>query len=222
MSKFTNKHNVRISAVERKYFNSVRNSVNRASKLITDTLKPYTPETYLRKKSSPYAPMQRSKTINSFKTKEEFNKELEKLIKLKQELSPYKLRKPKYFDELPKRFKNDIETIRATSTRVKGPKRSSIKKLTDKQKNIEKILKIPYINNKNEIYRENIMKAVYKTFTPEDAETLLQELNAMTEAEFLQFIISRPNETISYVYYNPNQPSIKHQSLYNAIQNVKV
>lgn len=215
-----NKHGVKITSVERKYFNSLKQSIRRSSKAITDVLKQYETPSYMKKKSHNYGPVTKRTTVHSFKTREDFLKEIESLTKLKTELAIYKPRKPKYLEELPKRLQKDFEKeVRGygRTNRVKAPK--SLKQQKTKQEPIERLLQRKFIVKRNQTYLDNMVTAIFKTFDEQTAEELISALKSMTESEFMRFFLSRPNETIGFVYYNPNSPSVKHLDLMRDIVN---
>ena len=212
-----NKYGVKISKAERKYFNSLKQSIRRVSKDVSLTLKEYQPVSYLKRKTNNnFTPVIKKSTVHTFKSREDFLKEVESLAKIKTDLSTYKPRKPSQYEELPKRLQKTYDDevrkyTRTSSQRVRIPR--------SHKRNISKLLNLSFINKRNDTYRTNMILAIRKVFEPEIAIELSNALLNMTEAQFLKFFLSRPNETISYVYHNPHGVDVKQLDLMRAIVN---
>lgn len=208
-----NKFGVRITKAERKYFNSLKQSIRRSSKNIEDVLQPLKTESYLRRKTNNFVPVLKKTTVHSFKTREDFLREVESLTKLKTDLAIYKPRKPKNIEDLPKRLQRDAEKEerRYSRTRRVRPPLS--------MKREARLLNTIWLNKRNETYRNNMVTAIYKTFEEEIARELINAIQSMSEVEFLKFFLSRPNETIGFVYYNPHAPNTKQLDLMRSIAN---
>lgn len=241
-----NKYGVKITAVERKYFNSLKQSIRRSTKAITNIVDKYTPETYLRRKSkSSLIPTVKKTTVHSFQSREDFLKEVERLTKQKSELSLIKPRKPSYIEELPKRLQKSHDTatrqftsrqrnmtrdarrmtsVRSVKSETQNKNKTSSKRSKAQQvkvKEIERLLKYDYVNAKNELYRENIIKSIIKVYDTQTALKLADMLNGLTEEQFLNFILSRNEEITTYNYKNPTQESSKALSLEYSIIEAK-
>lgn len=214
-----NKHNVRITASERKYMNSLKQSINRSIKNIEKTLEPYKKDTYLKRKSSTkFTPVVKKTTVNTFTTREEFLKEVEHLTKLKASLSIYKPRKPKEYKELPKRLQNriDIEQRKHGRERLKRTKQTvkSNKKLVNVT---TKLLNIPFIDRRNAQYRMNMVSSFIKVLPKDIAVELGAMTNGLTEQQFMQFFIEFGPEVINFSY-NERDDDKKVAMLKEALQ----
>lgn len=216
-----NKYGVKITDAERKYFNSLKKSIRVSSKNINKLIGTKQQPTYLRKKSTTsFTPTLKKTTVHTFKTREEFLQEVEKLTTIKSELSLYKPRKPKRIEELPKRLQKSYEkSVRQFSSRGPNIKRQGRKQ--ERLKEAKRLLRYRFVDKRNQVYRENMISAILKTFESDVALELAEALNEMTESEFLNFFLSRPEETINYVYYNPHIPDTKQLDLMKDIVNAK-
>lgn len=227
-----NKYGVKISKAERDYMNSLKRSIRRTTKNIETLIQPYQKVSYLRRKSSTtFTPVIKKTTVNTFKTREEFLNELEKLTKIKSELSINKPRKPKQYDELPKRLQDRVNTEerkfkrRAMREAKRKPKvetepKPKTPKTTKPKVNLEKLLKLPFIDKRNETYRQNMIKSFIDVFDPKTASTFIEQIESLSESQFMDFFLSFGPEVISYVYHDPSE-NLKVQRLYQELVSAK-
>lgn len=209
-----NKHKVRITSSERSYLNSLKQSIRRSIKSIEKTLEPYQQDTYLRRRQqSTFTPIIKKTTVHSFKTREEFLKEVEQLQKTKAELAIYKPRKPKEYDELPKRLqkRHDIESRKVARRRpIKVPR------TVRRQEALEKLLRLRFVSKRNALYRDNMIRATIKALPPRLATQIGDGLMKMTEQQFFNFFLTFGPEVISFTY-SPEESEHKGNLLLEAI-----
>lgn len=213
-----NKHNVRITQSERSYLNSLKRSIRQSIKSVEKELEPFQKDTYLKRKSSTrFTPVIKRTTVHTFKTREEFLREVEHLQKLKTDLSIYKPRKPKEYEDLPKRLQKrvDIERRRHQRNVRKLPPRSM-----RRQSAYDRLLRLRYVDKRNITYRQNMIDATIKTLPANYASHIAGGLKQMTEAQFLEFFLNFGPEVISYVYHDPQGMDPKSQRMLEAIEGV--
>lgn len=171
---------VRIHKREYDYFikqvRSVNYGLNKIRKLTSDLEK----QTYRKYPQTIYnVPKNLSINLNRFNTIEEFREQMFKNEVLRNQV----VKKPRAINE-------DIN-LKITNKLIRKARRKWTKELK----------RMTFIDMRNKQYRENMKKSINDVFggTPY-GEQLINELDTMTEGQFVKFFRSTPYEVIAFIY----------------------
>lgn len=171
---------LRIHKKEYDYFIRQVRSVNYGLNKIRKLTSPLEKETYRKYPQTVYnIPKNLSRNINKFSSIEEFREQLYKNEVLRHQV----VKKPRAI--------NEDMNLRITNKLIRKARRKWIRDLK----------RMSFIDMRNKQYLVNIKSSINMVFGGTTyGEQLIEELDTMTEAQFVKFFRSTPYEVIAYMY----------------------
>ncbi len=171
---------VRIHKKEYDYFIRQVRSVNYGLNKIRKLTSPLEKQTYRKYPQTIYnIPKNLSRNISKFNTIEEFREQM-----FKNEVLRYQVVKK------PRAINEDVN-LKITNKLIRKARRKWVRDLK----------RMSFIDKRNKQYLENIKSSINDVFGgTKFGEQLIDELNTMTETEFVKFFTSTPYEVIEFIY----------------------
>lgn len=196
---------VRIPKAEYDLFKRQVASINRGLKMTREKTKKFERDSFLKYPNTVYnIPKNKSTSISTFKSLEDFRETVARQEVLRRQL----LAKPR-----------DLKS--------KGITKKLASKITKSIKQYEKIGK-SFIEMRNQTYKNNMKKAIEDVFgmygQSKLGNNLIDNIEQMSEGEFMKFVSTLPFELVSFVYVGkggknlPNLLENKYEEIMKYIQ----